>query len=71
VILKDRMVTLSPVLLLVMLREYWKAGKISKEGYLFPGQYKDESYSSGQEKGGSTKAGKHSCIAAQLCHSLA
>lgn len=42
---KDRMVTLSPVLL-VMLREYWKTGKVSKDGYLFPGQYKDEPYSS-------------------------
>jgi integrase/recombinase XerD len=42
---KDRMVTLSPVLL-VMLREYYKTGKPSKEGFLFPGQYKDEPYSS-------------------------
>ncbi|MBL7744098.1 MAG: tyrosine-type recombinase/integrase, partial [Chitinophagaceae bacterium] len=42
---KDRIVTLSPVLL-VMLREYWKAGKLSKNGYLFPGQYKGEPYSS-------------------------
>ncbi len=42
---KDRMVTLSPVLL-VMLREYWKKGGLDKEGYLFPGQYKGEPYSS-------------------------
>jgi integrase/recombinase XerD len=42
---KDRMVTLSPVLL-VMLREYWKTGKLKKEGYLFPGQYEGEPYSS-------------------------
>lgn len=42
---KDRIVTLSPVLL-VMLREYWKTGKLSKDGYLFPGQYRGELYSS-------------------------
>lgn len=42
---KDRIVTLSPVLL-IMLREYWKTGKLSKDGYLFPGQYKGEPYSS-------------------------
>lgn len=42
---KDRMVRLSPVLL-VMLREYWKKIKPGKEGYLFPGQYKDQPYSS-------------------------
>jgi integrase/recombinase XerD len=42
---KDRMVTLSPVLL-IMLREYWKTSKPSKDGYLFQGQYKDEPYSS-------------------------
>jgi site-specific recombinase XerD len=42
---KDRMVVLSPVLL-VMLREYWKTGKLNKDGYLFPGQYKGEPYSS-------------------------
>lgn len=42
---KDRMVGLSPVLL-VMLREYWKTGKPIKDGYLFPGQYKDEPCSS-------------------------
>jgi site-specific recombinase XerD len=42
---KDRMVTLSPVLL-IMLREYWKTHKPLKEGYLFQGQYKDEPYSS-------------------------
>lgn len=41
---KDRMVGLSPVLL-VMLREYWKQVKPSKEGYLFPGQNKGEPYS--------------------------
>ena len=41
---KDRMVTLSPVLL-VMLREYWKTNRPSKTGYLFPGQYKDDPYS--------------------------
>ncbi len=42
---KDRIVALSPVLL-VMLREYWKGGKLDKNGYLFPGQYKGEPYSS-------------------------
>lgn len=42
---KDRIVTLSPVLL-VMLREYYKTGKPAKEGFLFPGQYKGEPYSS-------------------------
>lgn len=42
---KDRIVTLSPVLL-VMLREYWKANKLNKRGYLFPGQYPGEPYSS-------------------------
>lgn len=42
---KDRMVTLSPVLL-VMLREYWKTGKLSKDGYLFPGQNKGDPYNS-------------------------
>ncbi len=41
---KDRMVTLSPVLL-VMLREYWKTNRPTKTGYLFPGQYKDDPYS--------------------------
>jgi integrase/recombinase XerD len=41
---KDRMVTLSPVLL-IMLREYWKKNKPFKQGFLFPGQNKDESYS--------------------------
>jgi len=41
---KDRMVTLSPVLL-VMLREYWKSASIKKEGYLFPGQNENERYS--------------------------
>lgn len=41
---KDRVVRLSP-LLLVMLREYWKTGKASREGYLFPGQNKGEPYS--------------------------
>jgi site-specific recombinase XerD len=42
---KDRIVTLSPVLL-VMLREYWKTGKLKKDGYLFPGQYEGKAYSS-------------------------
>jgi integrase/recombinase XerD len=41
---KDRMVTLSPVLL-VMLREYENKAKPDKQGYLFPGQYKEEPYS--------------------------
>lgn len=41
---KDRMVALSPVLL-VMLREYWKKVKPEREGYLFPGQYKGCPYS--------------------------
>ena len=42
---KDRMVTLSPVLL-VMLREYIKSYKPDSKGYLFAGQWKDEPYSS-------------------------
>jgi integrase/recombinase XerD len=42
---KDRVVMLSPVLL-VMLREYWKAARPSKDGHLFQGQYKGEPYSS-------------------------
>ncbi|MFT4015391.1 MAG: hypothetical protein QM668_00395 [Agriterribacter sp.] len=33
---KDRIVKLSPVLL-IMLREYWKKAKLSLKGYLFPG----------------------------------
>ena len=41
---KDRMVTLSPVLL-VMLREYEKIVAPEKQGFLFPGQNKDEAYS--------------------------
>lgn len=41
---KDRMVMLSP-LLLVMLREYWKKYKPAKNGYLFEGQNKNEPYS--------------------------
>ena len=41
---KDRLVTLSPVLL-VMLREYWNAYKPAKAGYLFSGQNPDEPYS--------------------------
>lgn len=41
---KDRIVRLSPVLL-VMLREYWKKSKLSRKGYLFPGQRVDEPYS--------------------------
>jgi len=40
---KDRMVTLSPVLL-IMLREYWKKTKPSKQGFLFPGQNKEVPY---------------------------
>ncbi|MFT3750056.1 MAG: tyrosine-type recombinase/integrase [Agriterribacter sp.] len=42
---KDRLVKLSPVIL-VMLREYWHAYHPEKNGYLFPGQTKGESYSS-------------------------
>jgi len=42
---KDRMVMLSPVLL-VMLREYWKSCQPAPEGYLFPGQYEGQPYSS-------------------------
>ncbi len=42
---KDRMVTLSPVLL-VMLREYWTQYKPSKDGYLFQGQDKNSPYTS-------------------------
>ncbi len=42
---KDRMVTLSPVLL-VMLREYWNEYKPARDGYLFPGQDKSGPYSS-------------------------
>jgi integrase/recombinase XerD len=41
---KDRMVMLSPVLL-IMLREYWKKYKTLKDGYLFEGQIKGEQYS--------------------------
>jgi integrase/recombinase XerD len=41
---KDRMVVLSPVLL-VMLREYENKVKPEKQGYLFQGQYKEEPYS--------------------------
>jgi site-specific recombinase XerD len=41
---KDRLVQLSP-LLLVMLREYWKSAKLPHKGYLFPGQPGDEPYS--------------------------
>ncbi len=41
---KDRMVNLSPVLL-VMLREYKNKYQPLPHGYLFPGQYKDEPYS--------------------------
>mgnify|MGYP001195821751 CR=1 FL=1 len=41
---KDRIVRLSPVLL-VMLREYWKTAGLPKKGYLFPGQPKEEPYS--------------------------
>ncbi len=42
---KDRLVNLSPVLL-VMLREYKNQYQPSANGYLFPGQYKGEPYSS-------------------------
>lgn len=41
---KDRVVTLSPVLL-IMLREYWKAYNPQKKGYLFEGQFEGEAYS--------------------------
>jgi site-specific recombinase XerD len=41
---KDRMVSLSPVLL-VMLREYWKKYKPLKNGFLFEGQIKRQPYS--------------------------
>ncbi len=42
---KDRMVKLSPILL-VMLREYWKKYKPANDGYLFTGQSKGKTYSS-------------------------
>ncbi len=42
---KDRLVKLSPVLL-VMLREYWKKYQPAKGGYLFTGQHAAEAYSS-------------------------
>lgn len=41
---KDRMTGLSPVLL-VMLRAYWDAAKLPRSGYLFPGQWAGEPYS--------------------------
>jgi site-specific recombinase XerD len=41
---KDRMVSLSPVLL-VMLREYWKKYIPPKNGFLFEGQTKGQPYS--------------------------
>jgi site-specific recombinase XerD len=41
---KNRMVSLSPVLL-VMLREYWKKYKPLKNGFLFEGQIKRQPYS--------------------------
>lgn len=41
---KDRVVVLSPILL-IMLREYWKKCKPSKNSYLFEGQVKGEPYS--------------------------
>lgn len=41
---KDRIVKLSPVLL-VMLREYWTKYKPARDGVLFEGQYKGEPYS--------------------------
>jgi len=42
---KDRIVSLSPVLL-VLLREYWQQAKLPKKGWLFPGQTDGEPYSS-------------------------
>lgn len=42
---KDRLVMLSPVLL-VMLREYWKKYKPDRNGYLFEGQERGTPYSS-------------------------
>jgi site-specific recombinase XerD len=62
---KDRVVRLSPVLL-VMLREYWKKVKPARDGYLFEGQVKGEPYSarslqavlaSAKEKAGVLKPG--------------
>lgn len=41
---KDRIVKLSPVLL-IMLREYWNKYKPAREGVLFEGQYAGEPYS--------------------------
>jgi integrase/recombinase XerD len=41
---KDRIVKLSPVLL-IMLREYWKKYQPGRDGFLFEGQYPNESYS--------------------------
>jgi integrase/recombinase XerD len=41
---KDRMVTLSPVLL-IMLREFWNSYKPLNKGYLFSGQNVGEPYS--------------------------
>jgi integrase/recombinase XerD len=41
---KDRMVRLSPVLL-IMLREYWKKYRPARDGVLFAGQYAGEPYS--------------------------
>jgi len=41
---KDRIVRLSPVLL-IMLREYWKKYKPTRDGVLFQGQYAGEPYS--------------------------
>jgi site-specific recombinase XerD len=41
---KDRIVKLSPVLL-IMLREYWRKYKPSRDGVLFQGQYAGEPYS--------------------------
>lgn len=40
---KDRIVALSPVLL-IMMREYWKEYKPARDGYLFAGQDKSEPY---------------------------
>ncbi len=41
---KDRMVILSPVVL-IMLREYWNAYKPLQKGFLFAGQYAGDPYS--------------------------
>ncbi len=62
---KDRIVKLSPVLL-IMLREYWNKYKPARDGVLFEGQYKGEPYSTrslqlvladAKQKAGVLKAG--------------